>query len=81
MFSITLIWILVRNAIPPLRKYVTLKRKKKALMESKVRDQAVSSNTAGVVFGFGTIKENIIQVDNVHFIFFLVLTWIWANLF
>lgn len=77
MFSITLILISVRSATPLLGIYVTLKRKKKTLMESKNnRKQAVSSNTAGVVFGFGTIKKNIIQVDNVLFIFFTLPTWI-----
>lgn len=38
--------------------------------------KAVSNSTAGVVFGFGTIKKNIIQVDNVLFIFFMLPTWI-----
>lgn len=46
-------------------------------MESKNnRKKAVSSNTAGVVFGFGTIKKNIIKVDNVLFIFLMLPTWI-----
>lgn len=46
-------------------------------MESKNnRKKAVSSNTAWVVFGFGTIKKNIIHVDNVLFIFFMLPTWI-----
>lgn len=46
-------------------------------MESRNnRKKAVSSNTAGVVFGFGTIKKNIIQVDNVLFIFLMLPTWL-----
>lgn len=46
-------------------------------MESKNNTKkAVSSNTAGVVFGFGTIKKNIIKVDNVLFIFLMLPTWI-----
>lgn len=45
-------------------------------MESKIIQRSSSNNTAGVVFGFGTIKKNITQVNNVHFIFFMVLTWI-----